>query len=1086
MEARLKAGLADLLAPARTGLAGRATGDRSPVSFAQRRMWFLAKLRPDDPSYLVPAVLALRGSLDEQALRTALERLGSRHEALRTTFVEERGELQQVVAADFAVPLGIRDLRALTPAERDRQWQQLGSVEAQPSFDLATGPLLRAELVRWSPTESRLLLTTHHIIVDGWSLGLLINDLVDLYAEQTQGRPASPAPEATYRDYSAWQSERADNGELAEHLDHWAQSLQGVRATELAPDRVRPEQWSWRGSRLAVRLDHQLTIAVDKQAAAWGTTRYVVLAAAFSTLLARYCGEDEVVFGSPVAGRTTTETESIVGMITNTLVLRVDLAGDPTFRSVVARTHELTLTAYAHQEAPLELVVERLAPPRDPGRHPLFQIVFALQNLPGLTSRTVGPLTVELLPMTGDAAKFDLSVLVTEVGDELNCEFEFATDLFDESTIQRFAAHYRRCLAGGLADPDLPLSQVPLLTEEERQLVTADWTGTEVEFGPDLVPDLIARQEPSSVAVRDGGRTVSYGDLSAAATAVASRLAAAGCGPGDLVAVHADRSIDLVIAEYGVLRSGAAYVPLDPAHPAERLLGMAAAAGVRAVLADESGRRLFAATDIPVLAVSGAADGEVVAHVPSATDAVYVVHTSGSTGRPKGVVVEHDGLANLVQWHLTQYGVEPGDRCTLVAAPGFDASAWEIWTALGAGAELHIPPTVVRSDPPALAKWLADQEISVCFLPTALGEAVLGAAPAGWPALRHLLLGGDALRPGAVAAGMSKVVNHYGPTENTVVATSSAVDPADPRRPAIGRPIANVRTLVLDRAGAPVPIGVPGELYLGGRSLARGYLDDEQTAAKFVQRDGARFYRTGDLVRWTADGELDFLGRADDQVKVRGQRVELAEIEAVLCAHPLIETAVVAVRGDDPVSRSLAAVLVLAEGNQLTDEDLRAALARQLPAHMVPAVLMTVDAIAVSANGKVDRAAIRWQDARALPRRTAVTRPANPAEAAVVAIWADLLGVTAVDRRDNFFELGGHSFLAVRLQEALTAEFGVEIAIPDIFQDPTPAGLAARLVRRPAGDGLRDAAQDHADRRKAGRDRQLARRRRGISDREES
>ncbi|MGW0432597.1 non-ribosomal peptide synthetase [Micromonospora sp. NPDC003197] len=1110
VERMLTAGLAELASgptgadrpPARADAApatiARSAADApAPASYAQRRLWFLDQLQPGSPAYLVPAVLRMTGPLDRAALLASLRDLVARHEVLRTTLREHHDDLQQVVGDPPILTPELEDLSGLTDDDRAATWRKVLDVDGQPPFDLRRGPLIRVRLFRWADDEHRLCLTLHHIAVDGWSLGLLVRDLVALYAAHT-GTAAHPAPpKPTYRDYSRWQRDRVTGPELTDQFDHWAQRLAGLRPTELPTDRRRPPVLGWRGGRRHLVLDPAITLAVRHAAARTDSTPYAVLLAAFVTLLHRYTGHDDIVLGTAVAGRNDTELEDVVGMVANTLVVRTDLSGDPTFDELIHRTRDTVLDAYARQEVPFELLVERLQPNRDPGRHPLFQIAFTIQNLPELPALSAGQLTVELMELVGDAAKFDLAVMVTEAGSELRCEFEYNADLFVPATVDRLARHYRACLAAALADPALRLAAVPLLDPGERDVLLRQFSGLDQTGEPTPIPELLVRQvaaRPDAVAVRAGQRTLTYREWDVAAGQVASRLLAIGVGRQDRVAVCLDRSIELVVAVWGVLRAGAAYVPLDPAHPPQRLTRLLTDSAAAAVLTDTASVGRFGDARLPVWSVAELLAEPAALRPPAVpvthpNQPAYVVYTSGSTGDPKGVAVPHTGLANLVHWHLRRYRTTETDRVTLVASPGFDASAWELWTALAAGATLHVPEPDVRADPAELARWLAEEEVTVSFLPTALAEAVLAEPALTGGRLRFLLTGGDALtRVPAVPAGC-ELVNHYGPTENSVVATAATVPAgADPyRRPPIGRPVEGVQAYVLDPAGRPVPVGIPGELYLGGTGVALGYLGDPaRTADRFVpdpfgDRPGGRLYRTGDLVRWLPDGQLDFLGRIDRQVKIRGFRVELGEVEAAVRAHPAVRDALVTIRGTDPVRRDLVALVVLTDSRPTTGDELRATVRSRLPGHMVPAAFLRVDRIPVTAAGKVDRAAVAVDGVRLAERRRG-EQPATPTEVTVAAVWRDLLELPEVDPNDNFFDLGGHSFLALQLRQRLSERLQTELSVVDIFQHPTVRALAAYLdtVAAPGADpsaALRQEAQRYARSRRSGFDPDQVRRR---------
>ncbi|SCL52695.1 amino acid adenylation domain-containing protein [Micromonospora citrea] len=1072
----------------------------APVSFAQRRLWFLHQFQPDSPAYHVPAVLRLTGPLSVDALRDALDRLVALHPALRTVFDDADGEPVQRVVDAPAARLDVTDLTDLPAEQREARVRDAVAAERQPPFDLRRGPLLRTRLFRLGEHDHRLFLDLHHIVVDGWSLSVLVNDLVRCYAAATGHGTAPARPPVDPAGHARWQHHRVRAGELDDQLAWWERRLAGASATELAPDRVRPAVLGWRGGRRTVRLDAGLTDQVRATARRYAASPFMVLLAGFVALLHRQTGQSDVVLGTPVAGRDRVELEPLVSLLVNTVVLRTDVSGDPTFADLVARVRDVVLDAQTHHEAPFELLVERLRPVRDPARHPLFQIVFAMKNLPPFERLHVGALTVELLDMVGEVSKFDLSVMAFEGDTHIDCEFEFSTELFDDERIAQLMTQYRAVLGSLCGHPDRRLSAAALLDPDEEDRIVRRWSGRVRDHPTVPVHHLVARRArsaPDSPAVRADGRTLTYGELDRRADVLAARLRAVGAGPGRPVAVCLERGPELVTAFLAVLKAGAAYVPLDPGYPPDRLTFTLADSAACAVLTGEELTGRFAAARTAVLDVAVAiadaeeADAVAPAAEPDPREIAYVIYTSGSSGRPKGVEVTHGGLANLVHWHLDAYQVGPRDRATLVASPGFDACTWELWAALAGGAALHVPPEPVRVAPDRLARWLVDEAITVTFLPTTVAEAVLAEPAVTGSALRLLLTGGDALTRTPPPGLGARLVNHYGPTENTVVATADPVPAqAGPvvHAPPIGRAIANVTTYVLDGAGRPVPVGVPGELCLGGLQVARGYLrDPRRTAERFVpdpfgETPGARLYRTGDLVRWLPDGRLDFLGRLDSQLKVRGFRVEPSEIEAVLVTHPAVREAAVVVRGDGADRRDLAALLVLADGPAPTYEEVRAVARRHLPGYMVPAVLAVVDDLPVTTNGKLDRDRLSWRDGRPLRQESTAEPPVGATERAVAEVWALVLDVPPLGRTDNFFDLGGHSFLALRARQQLAERLGVELNVVDLFQFPTVASLAAHLDRiratpEPAGKPEPGAPDGYAQRRRAALRGGLARRR---------
>ncbi|HEX2516297.1 MAG TPA: amino acid adenylation domain-containing protein, partial [Chloroflexota bacterium] len=904
----------------------RQEGVPLPLSFAQQRLWFLDQLEPGSGAYNLPAAVRLEGPLDVDVLARALDALVARHEALRTTFAAAEGRPEQVVAPALAVPLPVADLSALAPDAREAAVISRARAEAGAPFDLTAGPLLRAALLRLGPAEHVLLLTLHHIVADGWSRGVLLRDLSALYAAQARGEaPALPALPVQYGDYAAWQRGWLRGEVLEGQLAYWRAALAGLPPLDLPADRPRPPVRSSDGAAVTALIPPPLVAALKRLAEGEGATLFMVLLGAYQALLGRYSGQADLAVGAPVANRARPELEGLIGFFANTLVLRADLSGAPTVRGHLARVREACLGAYAHQDVPFEKLVDELQPQRDPSRTPLVQVAFSLQHaLPA--GPDFGGLSLEPLPEGGATAKFDLTLALEETPAGLRAVAEYSTDLFQRETVQRLLGHYQALLEGFVAEQDGRLDDLPLLSDQEAQRLLRQWNATARPYPHQrCVHHLVAEQAalaPQAVAVAGPAGSLTYGELNACANRLAHHLLSLGVRPETRVGVCLGRSPQLVVAFLAVLKAGGAYVPLDPAYPPERLAGMLEDAGALAVLtAGEAAAGLPTVGEARLVRLDDPAEAEAIAARPATapptsaattTDHLaYVIYTSGSTGRPKGVQVPHAGLTNLVFWHQRAFGLTPEDRATQVASPAFDAATWELWPYLACGASVHVPDEDTRAAPEALRDWLVAQGITVSFLPTPLAEAVLALPWPPAPALRLLLTGGDALRRPPPAGLPFDLINNYGPTEYSVVTTSGYVPPAgaDPP-PGIGRPIANTQVYVLDRRRQLVPAGVPGELYVGGDGLARGYLGRPGlTAARFVPHPfvpGARLYRTGDLVRWVAEGDaldggpgggaggqLEFLGRLDQQVKIRGFRIEPGEVEATLAAHPQVREVVV-------------------------------------------------------------------------------------------------------------------------------------------------------------------------------------------------
>ncbi len=1041
-----------------------------PLSFPQQRLWFLDQLTPGSALYNIPMALRLEGTLDVAALEYAFEELIRRHESLRTTFLLTGEQVLQVFApAAQAWPLGVVDLCQLPEGSLEPEVRRLASEEAMRPFDLARGPLFRSTLLRLDAQQHVLLVTVHHIVSDGWSSGVLVRELAALYSARATGTLPALAPlPVQYADYAAWQRSWLQGDVLQRQLDYWRHQLSGApQALELPTDRPRPAVQSHRGSSLSSRLSRQLSDSLKALAQHEGATPFMLLLAAFQLLLSRYSGQDDIVVGSPIAGRTHAQTEGLIGFFVNTLVLRSRLDSHSSFRQLLAQVRETALGAYAHQDVPFEKLVEELHPERSLSRTPLFQVMLTLQNTPRQELSLPG-LLLRGVEAGGEVAKFDLTLSLNDTPDGLAASLVYNADLFDAATAGRMLEHLRVLLEGIVAHPDQRLSELPLLTSTERQQVLSSWNDTAVAYRPDLfVHEQVATQAqgaPQALAIGSASDALTYGELERRANQLAHHLRALGVGPEVCVGVLLERSVDLGVSLLAVLKAGGAYLPLDTAYPRERLRFMLQDSAARVLLTRSALLERFdlGSTTTSVVCLDtqrGALDVQpAVAPAPelAADNLAYVIYTSGSSGRPKGVQISHGSLANLVAWHQRTYAVTSGDRATQLAGTAFDASVWELWPYLTAGASLHLPPEDVRTVPEALVRWLCAEGITLTFLPTPLAESALEVT---WPehsTLRALLTGGDRLRGRPRRDQGFRLVNHYGPTESTVVTTCAdvAVQSSTGTLPSIGRPIDNTQVYLLDRHLRPVPPGAAGELYIGGAGLARGYLGQPAlTAERFVPNPfsatpGERLYRSGDRVRALPDGSLEYLGRLDEQVKVRGLRIELGEIEWALAQHPAVREAVVLARQDPPGDKRLVAYVVPAPGTatapSLTVEELRAHLRQRLPEYMVPSAFCVLESLPLTPNGKVDRKALPAPDAASagLDRYEA---PRDELEARLVALWEEMLGVQPVGVRSDFFELGGHSLLAAGMMARIRERFGRALPVATLFQGATVELLARRL-----------------------------------------
>jgi amino acid adenylation domain-containing protein len=1069
--AELELGLLRRAEPGAPGILRRAGSDPAPLSFAQQRLWFLEQLYPGTPLHNISRVIRLSGALDAEVLQRTLDAVVARHEALRTTIVTTNGTPLQVVTAASSVPVVVTDLRGLAEPEREAEERRLVLEATRRPFDLARGPLFRGMLLRLGDEEHLLLVSMHHIVSDGWSMGVLSRELTAFYDAFTTGTPAGlPDLPIQYADYAVWQRERLQGERLERELAYWREQLQGAPPViGLPTDRPRPSVQSSRGAKRGILLPPDVSRQLRALSQHEGVTLFATVLAAFQTLLARYAGQDDIVVGSPIAGRTRTETEGLIGFFVNTLALRTDLSGDPTFRELLRRVREVTLGAYAHPDIPFEQLVEELQPERDMSRTPIFQVALAMQNLPQHKLELRG-LTLRSEPTDSGTAKFDLTLFITEQGAGLRAVMEYCTDLFDAGTIVRLLGHFRVLLDGIVADPDRRLSELPLLPEPERHQVLVEWNATTTDCPRHAtIGDLFHSQAaatPDAVAVvADGGR-LTYRELDARANRLAHYLRARGVGPETRVGICLDRSLDLVVGVLGIVKAGAAYVPLDPSYPPDRLRFLLADARV-AVLLTESrhGGRLprgCVATTICLddewTAIARGPDGPPRGGA-LAGNLAYVMYTSGSTGVPKGVAVPHRAVVRLVLG--TDYFQGGPDEVFLQLAPAaFDASTFEIWGALLTGARLVIaPPGTLSLE--EIGRAVREHGVSTLWLTAGLFHLMVDRGLDDLRGLRQLLAGGDVLSVAHVERVLRelphcRLLNGYGPTESTTFASCHPVVTGDLLDSVpIGRPIANTRAYVLDGHMGPVPVGVPGELYLGGLGLARGYLGRPGlTAERFVPDPfgpafggelGGRLYRTGDRVRWRADGALEFLGRMDDQIKVRGHRVEPGEVEASLREHPAVRAAVVVAREDIPGEKCLVAYLV-PEQPALGVSELRTFLHQRLPDFLVPSAFVLLEELPLSASGKVDRRLLPRPAGQSSELAEAFVAPRGPIEELLAGIWATVLRIERVGVHDNFFELGGHSLLATQVISRILATLGVELPLRAIFEAPTVAGLADHVV----------------------------------------
>ena len=1051
-------------------------GGRLAPSFAQSRLWFLDQLQPGSPLYNLSAAVRLTGELDRAAFAAALGEILRRHEVLRTTFQADTdapsGEPVQVISAASEINLPVVDLAVLPAVEREREAARLTGELARRPFDLARDPMLRGSLLALTAEEHVAVVTLHHIASDGWSIGVLTGELAALYAafrEGPQGMP-SPLPELAiqYADYAAWQRRQLSGERLEAELAFWRQRLLGAPpALELPTDRPHSAVASQRGAEHELRLGGETLGRLAELSRRQGSTLFMTLLAAFAALLARHTGQDDLVVGTPIAGRTQGQTEGLIGLFVNTLALRVDLAGSPSFLELLGRVRETALAAYAHQELPFERLVEELAPERDLRRPPLVQAMLVLQNTPAGALALPG-LELEVTPVGNGMATFELTFTCIEAANGLTTTIEYDRDLFDAATIERLAGHFERLLAAALAAPEKRVGDLVLLSAAERRELLAWGAAPAADRRPTTVPALFAAQAaraPEAVALSCGGEQVTYGELDGRVEQLARHLRRLGVEPEAIVGVCLEPSIDLVIALLAVWRAGGAFLPLDPAYPVERLTFMLEDSGAPLLLT----RRGLVELAVPGaaqvlledLAALAAVDAGEVAWASRPEGLAYVIYTSGSTGRPKGVAVLHGAAADHMETVAAAWELAGGDRVLQFASPSFDVWLEETLPALIAGSTLVLRGTELW-EPARFLDRVRALSLTVIDLPTAYWQQWIqdGLRDAEWteadaPALRLVVVGGEAMPAeaarlwGRSPLGGVRLLNAYGPTEGVISATFHAVDPLTEglsAAVALGAPLAGRSVHVLDRRGHLVPAGVAGELVLGGALLALGYLRrPELTAERFVPDPfspvpGARLYRTGDLARSLTDGRLEYLGRIDSQVKVRGFRIELGEVEAALLAHSAVRAAVVLASGG-----TLAAYVETSGAvSEISASELRTLLQGHLPEYMVPTAYRFLESLPQTGSGKLDRRALA-----ALPLDLGDDgdgAPRSPAEELVAGIFAEVLDLPQVGIESSFFELGGHSLLAIRVLSRLREAFGVSLPVKALFEAPTVAALAAAVT----------------------------------------
>ncbi len=1075
-----------------------------PASFAQQRLWFIEQLFPGDSLYVIPLVFRLTGKLAQSCLLHSIQTIIQRHEVLRTSFAQVEGQLMQVVAPHRSINLQVADLRDSAPDLRDDlALQQIWAAIQQP-FDLGQGPLFRVHLWQLQDNEHLLLLTLHHIIFDEWSSGVLIRELGQLYATLVENRPVVlPELPIQYADFAAWQRQWLQGEPLNQQLRYWQQQLQDLPVLNLpGAERTAGQH---RGASLLLELPQSLLEDLEALSQQAGVTLFMTLLAAFQTLLYRYTGQTDIAVGSPIANRHRSELEGLIGFLVNSLVLRTDLSGEPTFYQLLERVRDVTLAAYTHQDLPFEKLVEALQPVRNLDHNPLFQVVFALQNTPMEQLKLPG-LVLSPVELETQTARFDLELYLWKCADNfrnlwgkgwqqsdgLRGLIIYNSELLDHQTVTGLGQQFHCLLEAIAATPDSPLSALPLLTAQTRQTLLQNWQnaapGPAASASIQALFEAQAERTPEAMALRAGEQQFSYRDLNQGSNQLARYLQRLGVEAGTAIGICLEPGAEAIAAMLAILKAGCWYVPLDPHHPVERLQFILADAGIQVLLTQSQWASLLPSPQPftqTIICLDRDWDGVMqeaeqnlppvaTADQPAADQPAYAIYTSGSTGTPKGVVVPHRAVVRLVR-QPNYVTIEPGDRVGQVANLAFDAATFEIWGALLNGAQLVTIDRETVLSPQDFAICLQQHQVNILFLTTALFNQTVTQVPTAFRSLTYLLFGGEMANVDAVrllqSAKPQHVIHVYGPTENTTFSTWYEVQSvaASATTIPIGQAITNTEVYLLDAHLKPVPAHVVGEIYLGGAGLASGYLNQPTlTAERFIQVDWqtsaagnssdpkpTRLYKTGDRAFYRSDGNLEFLGRTDAQIKLRGFRVELGEIEAILAQHPAVQTAVVVMLALDASedNRQLVAYVVPqpgAEESGANERTLRAFLKPKLPDYMLPTTWVLLDRLPLTPNGKVDLKALPWPDwepAPGTPISLAPTlAPTTSLETTLVELWSQLLGRKSIGVHDNFFELGGHSLLATQFVSRIRDRLQVELPLRTLFETPTIAALSEQIT----------------------------------------
>jgi amino acid adenylation domain-containing protein len=1045
-----------------------------PASLSQQRFWVLDQIEHGNPAYNVPVRFILHGPLDVGLVEKAFNEIVRRHEILRTTFALEDGQPVQIIAAEMRIQVPVTDIRSIPDSQRIAEADRLGSEEAKKRFDLTVGPLIRADLIQTGDQEHILQVTIHHAVSDGWSIGIVTDELGAIYEALLKGEesPLPPLP-IQYADFAVWQKDWLQSEAVTRQMDYWRKKLENSPPFELLTDRPRPAVKSFSGEIISILLSKELTDKLQEYSNRQGATLFMTYLAAFKVLLHRYSGQDDIVLGSPIVGRNRVELEPMIGVFINTLVFRTDLSGDISFTEVLSRVKDTVLQGVAHQDIPFEQLVQALRPTRDPSRNPFFQINFTHQR-DFVKPITFGGVSLTAIPSRSPGAIFDLHFFMVERDGIWRASADFNSDLFETESMRRMLNHFKNILEAIVADPGQSISRLPLLSSEERNRILLEWNNNSTDYPREKCIHEVFEEQvvraPNAVALIFEDQQLTYRQLNQRANHLAHQLREHDVGPNTLVAICAERSIELIVGILAILKAGGAYVPLDPGYPKERLQFMLQDIKATVLMAQQrlasslptKGTTIIYLDTPHAQASTTLTASENPRCEANAESLAYVMYTSGSTGRPKGTTIPHRGVTRLVK--NTNYAQFGPDETFLQFAPvSFDASTLEIWGPLLNGGRLVIMPPGAPSLE-SLGKAIRRHNVSTLWLTAGLFRVMVDERIDDLKPLKQLLAGGDVLPVSHVTKVLQelpgcRLINGYGPTENTTFTCCHTVTKEDLKGNSIpiGKPVANTQVYILDRYMQPVPIGVPGELHTGGDGLAQGYLNQpELTAQKFLPNpftkdSKAKLYKTGDLCRYLADGRIEFLGRIDQQVKIRGFRIELEEIEAVLGQNPSVKESVVIVREDNPGEKVLVGYVVPKSDAKWDAEEVRSYLKSRLPDYMVPSAFVSMDVLPLTPNGKVDK--------RALPKPQLIqsgdgkkyVAPSTPIEEVLAGIWRELLKLEKVGIHDNFFELGGNSLLSIQIIDRLNRA-GLNFSPSQFFHHQTIAELASVVVTSRAVD----------------------------------